>query len=315
MTMLSDPHGNVRFLLHPPEIAILTPKDTYFHVVINESSQYGVEYEGLKQICFDTSEPRQIIPSPHEQKFKELFGELGIDKGIFVDIGAYDGVNYSHTRALAEKGWQGMMLECEPFRFATLADLYRRYTDISLIRSKVTPHNVLSLLQSGNIPYQFDFLSLDIDSYDYFVLEKILSQYRPTVICTEINEVIPPPVRFAVNYSPDFVFDLSQRFYGMSLAALADLAERHGYILVDMYYMDIFLIDANCIDGKTEDLETFYRQKFLEQPRPGYYHNYPFDVEAVLNASPEHALALIQSSFDQFKGQYSSGLSPFLGTF
>lgn len=311
MTMISDNNGNVRFLLHPPEIALLRPETDYFHIVINNTSQYGVPFAGLKQICFDTAEPRQVTLSPHRERLKTIFSDLGIQKGTFVDIGAYDGVNYSHTRALVEEGWQGLMLEYEPFRFASLAELYRLFPQITLTRSKVTPQNVLALLESAEIPSHFDFLSLDIDSYDYFVLEKILSKHHPTVICTEINEVIPPPIRFAVKYHPKFELDLAQRFYGMSLAAVADLAQRHGYALMQMYYMDLFLIDLDYLEGEPEDLTAFYRQNFLDLPRPGYYHDYPFDTEAVFKADPAEALKLIQAGYQAFDGQYQSSLDPF----
>jgi hypothetical protein len=311
MTMISDEFGNVRILLHPPEIAVLTPDADFLYVVHNNTNQYGIPLQGLKRICFDTSQPRQVQLSPHRERLSNIFSDLGLQKGVFVDIGAYDGVNHSHTRALVEKGWQGLMLEYEPFRFATLAELYRLFPQITLTRCKVTPHNVLSLLEAAEIPTQFDFLSLDIDSYDYFVLEQILSKHRPTVICTEINEVIPPPIRFAVKYNPHFELDLSQRFYGMSLAAVADLAKRHGYALMHMYYMDLFLIDLNFLEGEEEDLPGFYRQHFLDLPRPSYYHNYPFDTEAVFKAEPEAALALIQAGYAAFEGQFLCSLSPF----
>lgn len=45
----------------------------------------------------------------------------------------------------------------------------------------VMPDTVVSLL-SANIPRD-GVLSLDIDSYDYAVLEQILNYYRPRLIC------------------------------------------------------------------------------------------------------------------------------------
>lgn len=309
--MISDNQGNVRFLIHPPQIASLFPAENYFHITINDTAHYGVPFEGLKEICFDTSQPRQVVLSPHIERLNQIFADLGVEKGVLVDIGAHDGLNYSHSRALLEKGWGGLLAECEPFRFACLADIYRLFASVSLARSKVTPFNVLPLLEAAEIPMQFDFLSLDIDSYDYFVLEKILTKYHPTVICAEVNEAIPPPIRFAVKYSPDFELDLAQRFYGMSIAALADLAQRHGYGLLYMHYMDVFLIDLNFIEGSQDALTDFYRRYFLDLPRPDYYHFYPFDTETVFQSPPEEALRLIQTGFQAFEGQYLLSLNPF----
>jgi hypothetical protein len=38
--------------------------------------------------------------------YKEYFGEEYI--GFFIELGAYDGYNYSNTCGLADLGWQGI---------------------------------------------------------------------------------------------------------------------------------------------------------------------------------------------------------------
>ena len=35
----------------------------------------------------------------------------GMETGTFLDIGAYDGLNYSNTMALVDRGWKGIMVE------------------------------------------------------------------------------------------------------------------------------------------------------------------------------------------------------------
>lgn len=45
--------------------------------------------------------------------------------GVFLDLGAYDGVRLSNTRALAEAGWAGVAIEASPFYFKQLEDNYR----------------------------------------------------------------------------------------------------------------------------------------------------------------------------------------------
>ncbi len=81
-----------------------------------------------------------------------------------MDIGAYDGLNYSHTFPFFQKGWKGLAVECDAGRFSGLAHIYRMFEDVSLSRQKVTPHNVCSLLRSADVPPNFELLSLDIDS-------------------------------------------------------------------------------------------------------------------------------------------------------
>ena len=46
------------------------------------------------------------------------------DEGRFLDLGAFDGITGSNTRALYEKGWGGVLVEANPENFAALANRY-----------------------------------------------------------------------------------------------------------------------------------------------------------------------------------------------
>ena len=50
-------------------------------------------------------------------------------------------------------------------------------------------------------------------------------QSRPALVCTEFNEKIPPPIKFAVRFDPAHRYGVDH-FFGYSLAMLAGLAER-----------------------------------------------------------------------------------------
>ena len=45
--------------------------------------------------------------------------------GTFLDVGANDGVTLSNTRALAERGWRGVLIEPSPKAFALLKENYK----------------------------------------------------------------------------------------------------------------------------------------------------------------------------------------------
>ncbi|MBF2053097.1 MAG: hypothetical protein IGS03_06480 [Candidatus Sericytochromatia bacterium] len=303
--LVTDQQGNYHARLRENEIffAVFEPDGC----ILSESNQtQKISYSHLRQISAEaiSGQLEQTRPSPHRERITALLSDLGIQQGSCVDIGAYDGLNYSNTHFLFEQGWQGLMLECGPHRFALLASHYRALPAAQLSRAKVTPENIVPLLNAHQIPAEFDLLSLDIDSYDYFVLAALLKHYRPTVILTEINEVIPPPVKFAVQYDPAFELQIQTRFYGQSLAMLAELCQQHGYTMIDMYYMDVVLLDNRYLEGEARDLATLYREGLLDRPRPAYYRDYPFDVEALLQADPQTACQLIQAGFAPFKGRF-----------
>ena len=73
-------------------------------------------------------------------------------------------------------------------------------------------------------------LSIDIDSYDYWVLEA-LSATSPRILVLEYNALFGPDRRVTIPL--DQPLDETPKGYnGASLAALTDLAQRKGYRLV-----------------------------------------------------------------------------------
>lgn len=66
-------------------------------------------------------------------------GVFGDFVGRFLDIGAFDGENMSNTRALALKGWGGVLVEPSPWVFPKLYELYKNdYPRIVLINAAVS---------------------------------------------------------------------------------------------------------------------------------------------------------------------------------
>ena len=75
---------------------------------------------------------------------------------------------------------------------------------INLKKVMFWPDNIIELFRRFEVRKHFDLLSVDMDSYDWFILEAILeSGYEPRVIIIECNvmfdltdskSVMPPPV-------------------------------------------------------------------------------------------------------------------------
>lgn len=63
---------------------------------------------------------------------------FGSRSGSFLDIGAYDGINLSNTRRLAELGWSGVLVDGSSFSFSRLFDLYRGDEKMTLVNAMVT---------------------------------------------------------------------------------------------------------------------------------------------------------------------------------
>ncbi len=226
---------------------------------------------------------------------------------VAVDLGAGDGVRHSNTHALFAAGWHGLAVEADSRRSYRLARTYRNHPHVFVCRARVTPQNVVPLLEAYEIEPAFGVLSLDIDSYDYWVLDALLARFRPRLVVTEINEKIPPPIRFVVNY--DANFQLQHHFYGYSIASLAELCARHAYALVELEYNNAFLAPAEIAPAALTPAAA-YRRGYLERPdrREKFWLNQ--DMEVLHALSPAAGVEFLEKFFARHAGKYEIGLQP-----
>ena len=172
-------------------------------------------------------------------------GEDGILLGIlsrlaappksFVEIGVEDGLECNTAILGFVLGWDGRMVEGEPFRAAAAQRLVERMLAGKSNRIEVrqvfaTAENVDQLAGSGPL----GVLSIDVDGMDYW-LWKAISGTRPEVVIIEYNASLGPDRAVTVPYDPAFsAFRAhpSGYYHGASLAALEKLGRAKGYSLV-----------------------------------------------------------------------------------
>jgi hypothetical protein len=253
--------------------------------------------------------PLSAIGSPSFSNFnedaiiQELLAKIQLRHRFAVDIGAGDGETMSNSYSLFKNGWEGFAAEWDGTRFAKLAYRYAAFSGARLVRTRITPDNVLNLLSACETPKEFGFLNLDIDSYDHYVLEKLLTAYRPSLICAEINEKIPPPLRFTVKWNPDHAWT-QDHFFGQSLSILEDLAKRNGYALVGLEYNNAFLIPRELNPVPIMSAADAYRNGYSD--RPDRLQRLPWnkDMEALLTLPTEDAKAFLNEKFKAYAGRY-----------
>lgn len=70
--------------------------------------------------------------------------------GTFCDLGSNDGLTFSNVRALAERGWSGVMIEPDPEAFARLEKLYLEYKGLYTYNYAIGDHNGKKILQKSS---------------------------------------------------------------------------------------------------------------------------------------------------------------------
>ena len=169
----------------------------------------------------------------------ELLARLNITSGYVCEFGAWDGVYLSNTFDLIQRGFKSVLIEGDEERFKDLKKLSVTYPTITPICAYVdhvpgSQTSLDTLLKATDIPFDFDILSIDIDSFDYQVWDSF-KNYMPKIVVIEINSDIGIDV-------PDHIHTPGV-FQGTSFLPMMNLAKQKGYTLVGHTGNLIFIRD------------------------------------------------------------------------
>lgn len=233
-----------------------------------------------------------------------------------VDLGAGDGISESNSLGFFEQGFAGAAVEADAERFAALAKRHASRQDIALARTWITPGNVCNLLKALRVPQAFGILSLDLDGYDRFVLAALLQEFSPALVCVEINEKVPPPLRFTILPREDWRWDGSH-CYGMSLCEAVELL-KPGYALVEVEMNNAFFVQRRLLvtSSAGSPLQVNRDAAFELTPQQAYTEGYlarperltrlPWnqDMEFLRELGPEQAVQALHQRFAAYQGFY-----------
>lgn len=158
-----------------------------------------------------------------------------------LNIGAGDGKTHDPVYPLfSEHGYAGLVMEAHPAAVAALLETLSPFNatgELRICAERVRPPAVRGLLKRFAVPRDLDALKIDIDSFDLPVMRAVLQAgYLPKVVAMEINPDIPPPLRWHMEYSPNFRLNFAgatwKGVYGASPDALFALLTSWGYSLV-----------------------------------------------------------------------------------
>jgi len=180
-----------------------------------------------------------------------LFKELGTTNKFYVEFGfnsaTFEGGSGPNSLNLHKQGWTGLLLDGGNANPA-----------INLQKEIIGPHDIVSLLKKYSVPEEADYVSIDFDSYDLWVLREIIvkSSYRPRVVTIEYNAAYPLDSTLCLNYpESDGFWPQSDGVFGTSLGAIDLVAREGGYSLVyAVSGLDAFLVRSDLL--KERGIET-----------------------------------------------------------
>lgn len=189
-----------------------------------------------------------------------ILDTIGLKTGHLVDLGAGDGYTMSNTRALLERGWSGTLWDGDP---KGAKDVRKQWIDIGTVPYMVIPKQPI------------DFLNLDIDGNDYWILQEalktmgVVNSSLPSLVVCEINPIFQRDEAVVMPYNESHVWQ-GDTYYGMSLAACEQLAHGFGYTLCYLHAgINAFLLRNDHAEAHPELLKPIeYKVKRDHKPHP-----------------------------------------------
>ena len=138
-------------------------------------------------------------------------------------VGVEDGYE-CNTRFFREHfGWNGLLM-----------DGSNKNKTINLQQEFITAEGINTLFETHGVPQEIDFLSIDIDFNDFWVLKSILDQgkYTAKVIAVEYNGHVPFNESRTVQYNATQMWDGATDYFGAGAGAFHQLGALYGYRLV-----------------------------------------------------------------------------------
>ncbi len=163
---------------------------------------------------------------------EEIFRRLGVDQGMFLEIGVENGLE-CNTLYLLHKGWRGYWIEGNSSQRDSIINKFESLINkkrLGVVFSLVYPENFSHIYEKLTFEEDGpDFVSIDIDGNDIYLLESM--PCRPKVICIEYNAKFRPNISKRPVYSPKN-FWRGGDYAGSSLLAITEVADAMGYQLV-----------------------------------------------------------------------------------
>lgn len=200
-----------------------------------------------------------------------LIQNTEIKNKIFVEFGVETYKEANTKFLLLNNGWSGLIIDGDKDAMEKIAssDLHWKY-DLKSIGNFITKDNINKIIKSAGIEGEIGLLSVDIDGNDYWVFENI-DCINPQILIMEYNSMFGYTHKISVPYDENFVRSqkhYSNLYYGASIAALCDIANKKGYDLVgsNSFGNNLFFIrhDCNKLKIKLTPKEAYVKSKFRE---------------------------------------------------
>ncbi len=244
---------------------LYTQKQLEIESFLNENLHKNPKYLSGKYL--NKYEFQAFSQNGEDGIIEEIFRRIGTTNKYFVEFGVEDGTETNSTYLLHQQ-WEGVWIDAGEKNRLSIEQSFSNVIKegkLKFIQSFITAENIESLFKQSSVPAEFDLLSIDIDSNDYYVWQAI-TNYNPRIVILEYNSIFRPGVEFIRKYDPTAIWDKTS-YFGASLESYCKLASEKGYKLVACGFIgaNAFFVRDDLADQYFEG--PFTAANFYEPPR------------------------------------------------
>jgi hypothetical protein len=200
-----------------------------------------------------------------------IFDNIGIHHNFVLDMGAYSSMASNVYPVMKRYNIDGLLIDGE-----------NKHND-PLVKSEwITTDNICQLLDTYGCPKNIDYISLDIDNMDYWILKNILiAGYSTNLLVLEFNPIFSFEESFTKEYDASSRKDGTSN-YGASLCAFSKLLEPYGYRLIQVLTNNAYFINEKYdVSDKFIDVEKLLRDLHPSPYKETHKKNFSNDINVV----------------------------------
>lgn len=178
---------------------------------------------------------------------EEVLRRLNINNGVVVDIGAHNGKWYSNTYTLLTRGFTVYAIE-KSNKAKDLFELKKEYPSLNPIQITVSTDknsegHINNIFKTLGVPTEIDFMSIDVDSIDPWILDDM--DRTPKLIAIEIESRYYPLDDKWHNPNGDRKTNPPQNITGFY--PIYKIAKKKGYHFIAHTLSNVFFIRNDLI--------------------------------------------------------------------
>jgi len=161
------------------------------------------------------------------------------------EFGARDGIELSNTyRLVTDEGFNSILFEGDEQYFKKLYESFKNNEKIKLFNYMIKPSgpdSLDSIFKKNNLPTELGVLSIDIDSFDYWIFKR-LDLIKSAIVIVEFNNSIPVDI--------DYHDNEKEKALRCSAKALERVGNEKGYRAVACTTTNVIFVHQNYINDE-----------------------------------------------------------------